>query len=198
VERLFRVKRGRAIQLMKEFGGTKGDLLSVDRDLILLRIRESRQAGELGNEERRKAKLEEDLATLAKYRSLPFAEHPVPARASTWGARLENLPASIKLVPGHFSIDFTTPDDFLAKHFLFAQILGNDLDRVIEMMDPLRPPAPHPESWQLPAEKHAFLAHLDYYSAYHGYPAREWFSRLKAIIRLRQCERKLDPERLPE
>lgn len=131
IEGLFSVGKARAVELMHEFGAAASAAgLTVDRDRLIAHLEEIERSGDLRlNAERRNA-LEAKLEPYRQMRQTPYAEAPVPARRSTYGACFETLPAAIRFEPGRLVIEHQGPEDLWAKLFLLGQAGLNDQDAV--------------------------------------------------------------------
>ena len=133
-ERVFGVRRRRALQLMHSFGGWQsGQAYLVDR-LALLRQLESVQDGaEFVGEQRRRQRLTETLEQTRRRRAATRVTLPVARDANL--RTMRDLPAGVHLQPGSLSVEFGQAEDLLAKLFELAQAVGNDFDGFKAMVD---------------------------------------------------------------
>jgi len=124
-ERIFGVRRRRAIQLMHYFGGYEsGRALLVDR-VELLRQLEPLQAGaEFVIEHRRRQRLTEALENVRRSRIAA----KVLIRPLLFNGELAQLPAGIGLEPGILRIDFRGAEDLLSKLLAVAQTAAADFE----------------------------------------------------------------------
>ena len=127
-ERLFGVRRRRAIQLLDSFGGYQaGRTFLVDRQELIGQLAGIGQGGEFRQERRRRLRLAETLDNLRRLRQA--AEVRIPAGEEAWQRRLQNLPAGIHLQPGLLQIEFDRPLDLLTKLFELSQAISNDFEK---------------------------------------------------------------------
>lgn len=126
-ERIFGVRRRRAIQLMHYFDGYEsGRALLVDR-IALLRQLEPLEAGaEFVVEQRRRERLIDALEKCRRYRSA--ARVNIAVAPDIENRRLGDLPAGIELRPGSLRIDFAKAEDLLAKLFELSKAMANDFE----------------------------------------------------------------------
>ncbi len=119
-EKVFGVRRRRAIQLLHFFGGyLAGQTFLVDR-LALIGQLELLQAGaEFIREERRKQRLTE---------ALDAARIRIPVEPGLKDRRLCDLPEGIHLQPGSLRVDFCKAEDLLAKLFELSKAAANDFE----------------------------------------------------------------------
>src|SRR4051794_21891919 len=77
-ERIFGVRRRRAVQLMHRFGGYQsGNTILLDRAALIRRLEELESTSEVGRERQRKARLSEKLDGLHRYRAAASVSIPV-------------------------------------------------------------------------------------------------------------------------
>lgn len=120
-ERLFGVRRRRAVDLMRRFGGYQsGNTILLDR-LDLIRVLEALEAGaEFGREQQRKARLAESLNRLSRYRAAASVRIPVaPVEAAA-------LPNGVAFAGGRMTVEFAGAEDLLGKLYALAQAAARD------------------------------------------------------------------------
>jgi len=122
-ERLFGVRRRRAIELMHFFGGYKaGNTVLLDRQNLIQQL-EVLESGPLVEHERqRKARLTEQLDTLHRHRaaaSVLIRVPPVPK---------DSLPGGVGFSAGRMTLEFGSVQDLLAKLYALAQAAAADFD----------------------------------------------------------------------
>jgi hypothetical protein len=126
-EKVFGVRRRRAIQLLHFFGGYQaGRTFLVDR-LALIGQLEPLQAGaEFVMEERRRQRLSEALEKVRRDRDAARVRFPV--EPDVQDRRLSDLPKGIQLQPGSLRVDFCKAEDLLAKLFELSKAAANDFE----------------------------------------------------------------------
>ena len=132
-ERVFGVRRRRAIQLMHRFGGFQsGRTFLIDRGALLEALaRLSR--GDYEYELERRMRL---VAELEKARKLaPGRKVKVPVPASVMEHKLADLPGGIHLEPGELRIEFHGTEDLLRQMFELSQAILNDYKKFEEMCE---------------------------------------------------------------
>ena len=124
-ERIFGVRRRRAIQLMHFLDGYEsGSALLVDR-MALLRQLEPLQAGtEFVMEQRRRQRLAEALEKVRRYRTASR----VLIRPLPFNGKLTGLPKGIWLEPGGLKVDFHSAEDLFSKLLALAQAAAADFE----------------------------------------------------------------------
>ena len=128
-ERIFAVRRRRAIQLMQGFGAMQaGQSLVLDR-LALINLLECVQAGaEFAQETRRRQKVTEALESARRLRRAAAVKLLVPPVVD--GAR---LPPSVSLQPGLLQVEFSGAKDLLGKLYTVARAAAADFDAFQEI-----------------------------------------------------------------
>ena len=126
-ERLFRVRRRRAIDLIRWFGGYQaGRTFLVDRAKMAAQLEQIRDSPDYKMEWQRKEKLAEKLEAIR--RSQTGARVTIPVKVEVLGHRLPDLPAGVGLSAGALHIEFETPEELLGKLFALAQAIANDYE----------------------------------------------------------------------
>jgi hypothetical protein len=124
-ERLFRVRRRRAIDLIRWFGGYQaGRTFLVDRAKLVGLLEQIRDSPDFIMEWQRKQRLAERLDAM---RRLQTGERvAIPVGVEVLSQRLPDLPAGVSLSPGGLHIQFETPEELLGQLFALAQAIAND------------------------------------------------------------------------
>jgi len=126
-ERLFGVRRRRAIQLMHFFGGYQaGRTFLLDRLQLMGQLEPLQAGAEYAREARRKQKLTEALETIRRHRA--GARVVLPVEADGLPGRLGNLPEGVQLEPGSLHVEFEKAEELLAKLFALSKAAANDFD----------------------------------------------------------------------
>jgi len=124
-ERLFAVRRRRAIQLMHRFGGYQsGKTFLIDRGQLIAELDRAVASPDYTFEFRRKQRLAESIEKLEHHRAAAAVKIPVRAD-SPLGT---SLPPNVHLEAGRLSVEFDTLEDLLAKLFLLAQTIADDFE----------------------------------------------------------------------
>jgi hypothetical protein len=124
-ERLFHLRRRRAIDLIRCFGGYQaGRTFLLDRPMLIAQLEQIRDSSDFKLEWRRKERLAERLDAI---RRLQAGERVAIAVApETLSQRLPDLPDGVGLSPGALHILFQSPEELLSKLFALAQAIAND------------------------------------------------------------------------
>ena len=126
-ERIFHVRRRRAIQLMHTFGGYQtGQALLIDR-AVLLRQVEALEAGtEFAIEHGRKQRLFDSLEKVRRHRAAAAVRIPVDGVEAE--PSVASLSAGICLQAGSLHVNFCGAEDLLTKLYELSQALGKDFE----------------------------------------------------------------------
>ena len=126
-ERLFGVRRRRAIQLMHFFCGFQtGQAFLVDRLDLLRQLEPLEASAEYAMEQRRHQRLGESLETLQRHRRA--ASVAIPVHPGAMDRIVDHLPEGIRLEPGSLQVKFASAEDLLAKLFELSRAAANDYD----------------------------------------------------------------------
>ncbi len=126
-ERLFSVRRRRAIDLMRGFGGYQaGSAMLLDRLALIERLRRLAVDPEVAFEQQRRQKLSAELERISRCRAAAEVHIPVPADVNDH--RMRDLPAGVQLQPGRLIIAFAGAEQLLASLYELAQVAMNDYD----------------------------------------------------------------------
>jgi hypothetical protein len=128
IERIFGLKRRRAIELLHQFGGYQaGRTFLVERRGLLQALEALQSQDGYVAERRRRERLrdvveasrEHLLATRVRISVLPAKSRP----------SLDRLAPGVHLAPGMLSIEFLQPVDLLEKLYGLAQAITHDFDK---------------------------------------------------------------------
>lgn len=126
IERLFRVRRRRAIDLMGRFGGYRsGNLVLVDRLEMIAALEDLWESPATIRERKRKARLAERLEALHRYRRAATVVIP-PTPPTT--APAPSLPQGTSLDSGRLIVEFSKPEELLQRLYAVAQTAAQDYD----------------------------------------------------------------------
>jgi hypothetical protein len=126
-ERIFGVRRRRALQLMHSFGGWQsGQAYLVDRLALLRQLEPLQNSAELIREQRRRQCLSETLEETRRHRAA--ARVILPVERDTGPRTMLDLPQGVHLQPGSLWVGFGEAEDLLAKLFELAQAAAHDFD----------------------------------------------------------------------
>ena len=132
-ERLFQVKRRRAIQLMQHFGGFRsGHTVLVDRSALMADLQQLGKTDDCLRERRRKQRLSANLDEL--HRHCTAARIRLPVSPGAQHRTAGNLPTGISLEPGKLTVQFSAPEELFAKLYELGQAAANDYETVCEAM----------------------------------------------------------------
>ncbi len=126
-ERLFGVRRRQSIELLHRFGGYQaGKTFLADRRELINELERIASSGEFNQERKRHERLAEKLQEMRRLQSARRVAIPVPETVSA--SRLKNLPAGMRIRPGRLEVDFSGPEDLLAKLYALSQAVMNDYE----------------------------------------------------------------------
>jgi hypothetical protein len=126
-ERLFHLRRRRAIDLIRCFGGYQaGRTFLVDRAKLVAQLERIRDSPDFKMEWRRKERLVERLEGIRRLQA--GARVAIPVEPQTLHRRLPDLPPGIGLSPGALHIQFQSSEELLGKLFALAQAIANDYE----------------------------------------------------------------------
>ena len=128
IERLFRLRRRRAIELMHQFGGYQtGRTFLVDRARLLEALQALESQEDYGAEKRRRERLGDVVEASREH--LISMRVRIPVRAAAARASLDRLAPGVLLMPGVLSIEFRHPIELLEKLYGLAQAISHDFER---------------------------------------------------------------------
>ncbi len=128
VERLFGVRRRRAIDLLASFGGYQaGRTFLVDRLLVIARLRQVLAGDRFYFERRRRERLGEAIEAFGRQRRAAAVSIPPPAPAA-------GLPEGVHIAAGRMTVEFSGVEDLLAKLYGVAQAASTDFPRFEELV----------------------------------------------------------------
>jgi hypothetical protein len=126
-ERLFGLRRRRAIDLIRSFGGYQaGRTFLVDRPRLIAQLEQISHGADFKTEWRRKERLAERLDAIRRLQA--GARVAIPVEPETLRQRLPDLPAGVSLSPGELHIQFQSSEELLTKLFALAQAIANDYE----------------------------------------------------------------------
>ena len=128
IERIFGLKRRRAIELMHEFGGYQaGHTFLLDRVRLLEALRSLESREEYTAEKRRRERLQDVVEASREHLILTRVQ--IPVRAAAARPSLDRLAPGVLLLPGVLTIEFRHPSELLEKLFGLAQAIGHDFEQ---------------------------------------------------------------------
>lgn len=126
-ERLFGIRRRRAIQLMHFFGGYQtGRTLLVDRLQLIGQLEPLQAGAEFVMEARRKQRLTKALEGIRRLRA--GARVALPVDVSRLDEHMVDLPEGMQLEPGRLQVEFGRAEELLAKLFALSKAAANDFE----------------------------------------------------------------------
>jgi hypothetical protein len=133
-EKVFHVRRRRAIQLMHQFAGHQvGRTFIIDRRVLLSQLRARRSGANFDFEHTRRLKVVDELERLRKLS--PGRDVRIPVQPEVRDCRLEDLPPGIHLKPGELRLEFAATEDLLRQLFELSQAILNDYRRFEEIIE---------------------------------------------------------------
>lgn len=128
VEKLFRLKRRQAIELMHRVGGYQaGRAFLVDRVQLIDRVRALQCGADFEFESRRHERLSVSLEDMRRERRA--LQVRIPVARETLSRKVKDLPCGIILGPGRLEIQFNGTEDLLRKLVELSRAACNDFDR---------------------------------------------------------------------
>jgi hypothetical protein len=125
-ERLFGIRRRRAIQLMHFFGGYQsGRTFLLDRLQLMGQLEPIEAGAEFAREATRKQRLTEALEKIRRDRAGAKVVLPVEAGGVE---RFGDLPEGIQLEPGSLHVEFEKAEELLGKLFELSKAAANDFE----------------------------------------------------------------------
>ena len=126
-ERLFRLRRRRAIDLLRCFGGYQaGRTFLIDRPKLVAQLEQIRDSSDFKMEWRRKERLADRLEAMRRLQA--GARVAIPVEAEAMSQRWPDLPEGVGLSPGVLHIQFQSSEELLSKLFALAQAIANDYE----------------------------------------------------------------------
>src|SRR5579859_3244294 len=131
VERVFGLRRRRAIELLHRFGGYQaGRTFLIDRRQLIGHLQRLIDGEDFQSESRRKERLSGMIDELRQ--SQAAAQVKIPMAREARSRMVDGLSAGIGLQPGHLHIEFSGTEDLLAKLYELSQAASNDFERFRE------------------------------------------------------------------
>jgi hypothetical protein len=130
-ERLFGVRRRRAMQLAQQFGGYRaGNTSLVDRLALIDNLRRLEADPDVIFEQRRKQKISDELEEVRRHskaatvliQALPAARH-----GTQW-----TLPSGVQIADGKLTVGFASVEELMARLYGLAQAAAADFERFCE------------------------------------------------------------------
>jgi len=126
-ERLFHLRRRRAIDLIRCFGGYQaGRTFLVDRPKLVAQLEQIRDSPDFKMEWRRKERLAERLDAIRRLQT--GARVSIAVEPEILRERLPDLPPGVSLSAGALHIQFQSPEELLSQLFALAQAIANDYE----------------------------------------------------------------------
>src|SRR5450756_865728 len=124
IERIFGLRRRRAIELMHEFGGYQtGRTFLLDRARLLEALQSLESGEDYSVEKRRRERLRDVVEASREHLILTRVQIPVHAAAVR--PSLDRLAPGVLLMPGMLSIEFRHPIELLEKLYSLAQAISH-------------------------------------------------------------------------
>jgi hypothetical protein len=136
IERLFGLRRRRAIELLHRFGGYQaGRTFLIERGLLIEQLRHLAEGEEFQTESRRKERLGDAVGHLRS--NLAAARVKIPVQTDVLGQPSTGLSEGVALEPGHLHISFHGTEDLLSKLYELSQAAAKDFDRFRAATEPV-------------------------------------------------------------
>jgi hypothetical protein len=136
IERLFRLRRRRAVELLHRFGGYQaGRTFLVDRRLLIDHLRRLADGEEFQMERRRRERLDDAVDQIRRHQTA--ARVRIPVQSDVFSRKVAGLSSGVALQPGHLHIEFSGTEDLLAKLYELSQAATNDFDQFRAAAEPV-------------------------------------------------------------
>jgi hypothetical protein len=133
VERIFGLKRRRAIELLHQFGGYQaGRTFLMDRARLLEALQSLESGEDYTAEKRRRERLGDVVEASREHLILTRVE--IPVHAAAMRPSLDRLAPGVLLMPGMLSIEFRHPVELLEKLYGLAQAISHDFEKFEELL----------------------------------------------------------------
>ena len=133
IERIFGLRRRRAIELMHQFGGYQaGRTFLLDRTRLLEALEAVESREDYSVEKRRRERLGDVVEASREH--LIAMRVRIPVRAMAARASLDRLAPGVLLMPGMLSIEFRHPVELLEKLYGLAQAISHDFERFEDLL----------------------------------------------------------------
>jgi len=124
VERIFGVRRRRAIELMGRFGGYRsGNTILLDRLGLIGQLEAMSAGAEMACELRRKERLAAKLDDLRRHRAAMAVRIPDPPVAGG------GMPGGVAVEAGRLTVEFGSVEELLSRLYGLAQVAAQDYDK---------------------------------------------------------------------
>jgi len=133
-ERLFHVRRRRAVELMHCFGGYQtGQSLLIERSELLRQLEALEAGAEFAIEQGRKQRLLDSLEKVRKHRAAAAVHIPVVDPLAE--RSVASLPPGIILQADSLRLDFHGAEDLLGKLYELARVVADDFESFRAMVE---------------------------------------------------------------
>ncbi|MCX6925750.1 MAG: hypothetical protein NT154_21455 [Verrucomicrobia bacterium] len=133
IERIFGLRRRRAIELLHQFGGYQaGRTFLLDRARLLEALKSLESREDYTAEKRRRERLGDVVEASREH--LISTRVQIPVRAAAMRPSLDRLAPGVLLMPGMLSIEFRHPIELLEKLYGLAQAISHDFDKFEEIL----------------------------------------------------------------
>ena len=126
-ERLFGVRRRRAIDLLRHFGGYRaGNTVLIDRIALIRTLRELQADPDVQRESARKQRIAEEIEKCRRQTSasrVTITRLPITRCSATWLP-----PPGIAILPGSLVVQFDSPNELLTRLYALAESIGANYD----------------------------------------------------------------------
>jgi len=123
VERIFGVRRRRAVELMGRFGGYRsGNTILLDRVGLICQLEAVSAGADVVCERRRKERLSAKLDDLHRHRAATAVR--IPALPTAAGA----MPGGVAFGAGQVTVAFGSVEELLSRLYGLAQVAAHDYD----------------------------------------------------------------------
>jgi hypothetical protein len=127
LERVFRLRRRRAIDLMAQFGGYQaGRTFVVDRKQLIAQLERIRNGSDFAFERQRKENLTQELERVRRSRA--GANVSIPIEKEDLDRKAPSFPPGIDLEAGRLTVAFATAEELVRKLYGLAQAAANDFE----------------------------------------------------------------------
>jgi hypothetical protein len=126
-EKLFHLRRRRAIELLHQFGGFQaGRTFLIDRHHLISELEKLRLDPDFECEQQRKKRLSGVIDEALRHKA--GATVVLPVGPDSWSRRMADLPAGICFESGRLIVQFEKAEELLGKLFELAKAAHNDFE----------------------------------------------------------------------
>jgi hypothetical protein len=134
-EKLFQVGPRRAVQLLTLFGGQEaGGAVLIERERLLVKLRELRATDTFREEIRRRRKVGEEIEQLRRRRAGEKVR--IAVEPEIFSSGMASLPEAVQIGAGRLEIEYGDCEDLLQKLVALSKAAANDFEHFQQLTSP--------------------------------------------------------------